>query len=155
MVYTVGLVVLALLFGSFVEWLFHKHILHGVGKAKNSVWNSHWHEHHRAARKHNMVDSFYHKPLLQQLQSAELKSIGVCFFVFLGLSFLAVTPFFLTLAVYSVAYYTVHALSHYNEWFAKKVLPHHRDHHLGKNQDANWCVLFPLADYVMGTRKTV
>lgn len=153
MVYTAVLVLLAVVFGSFVEWMFHKHILHGVGKSKKSVWNSHWHDHHKTARKHDMVDGFYYEPLKIQLKAAELKSIVVCCFVFLGLSFLILTPFFLTLTLYSFCYYGAHALSHRNRWFAKKVLAHHYDHHLGKNQDANWCVLFPLADYVLGTRE--
>ena len=30
--------------------------------------------------------------------------------------------------------------------------PWHYDHHMGKNQDANWCVTFPLWDHILGTR---
>ena len=32
-------------------------------------------------------------------------------------------------------------------------MPHHYDHHMGKNQDANWCVTHPFFDWVMGTRE--
>jgi sterol desaturase/sphingolipid hydroxylase (fatty acid hydroxylase superfamily) len=28
----------------------------------------------------------------------------------------------------------------------------HYDHHMGKNQDSNWCVTRPWFDWVMGTR---
>ena len=32
-------------------------------------------------------------------------------------------------------------------------LPWHYDHHMGPNQEANWCVTRPWFDYVMGTRE--
>ena len=35
----------------------------------------------------------------------------------------------------------------------RRYLPWHYDHHLGRNQHANWCVTYPLADYVLGTRE--
>jgi sterol desaturase/sphingolipid hydroxylase (fatty acid hydroxylase superfamily) len=37
------------------------------------------------------------------------------------------------------------------EW-ARKVVPWHVDHHLGPDQDKNWCVTKPWFDWVMGTR---
>jgi len=30
---------------------------------------------------------------------------------------------------------------------------HWHDHHMGPNQEANWCVTQPWFDYVMGTRE--
>ena len=38
------------------------------------------------------------------------------------------------------------------EW-AREHLPWHYDHHMGRDQNANWCVTYPLFDYVMGTRR--
>ena len=35
----------------------------------------------------------------------------------------------------------------------KQHLPWHYDHHMGRDQNANWCVTHPLFDNVMGTRK--
>ena len=35
---------------------------------------------------------------------------------------------------------------------AREHLPWHVDHHLGRNQDTNWCVTKPWFDYIMGTR---
>ena len=37
--------------------------------------------------------------------------------------------------------------------FARKAIPWHYDHHMGKNQNMNWCVVHPLADLIMGTRR--
>ncbi|GAB5477602.1 MAG: hypothetical protein Marn2KO_10690 [Marinobacter nauticus] len=37
------------------------------------------------------------------------------------------------------------------EW-GKKAIPWHYDHHMNTNQDANWCVIRPWFDYIMGTR---
>jgi hypothetical protein len=31
-------------------------------------------------------------------------------------------------------------------------MPHHYDHHMGSNQDANWCVSYPWFDWILGTR---
>ena len=38
------------------------------------------------------------------------------------------------------------------EW-ARENLPWHYDHHMGPNQDANWCVTRPWFDDLMGTRE--
>ncbi len=32
-------------------------------------------------------------------------------------------------------------------------MPWHYDHHMGKDQNSNWCVTHPLFDMVLGTRK--
>lgn len=37
------------------------------------------------------------------------------------------------------------------EW-AKKHVPWHYDHHMGKNQDANWGVTTDWVDKLLGTR---
>ena len=52
-----------------------------------------------------------------------------------------------------VAYYNLHKMSHIWPGWAKKWMPWHYDHHMGKNQDANWCVTFPLWDVIMRTRE--
>jgi sterol desaturase/sphingolipid hydroxylase (fatty acid hydroxylase superfamily) len=50
-------------------------------------------------------------------------------------------------------YYLVHKKSHLDPEWARKHLPWHYDHHMGPNQDANWCVTLPLFDHLMGTRE--
>lgn len=49
-------------------------------------------------------------------------------------------------------YYRVHKRSHLDPEWGYKYLPWHYDHHMAPDQDKNWCVTFPLWDYVMGTR---
>ena len=46
---------LGLLAANATEWAVHKHILHGRGRHKESLWAFHWHEHHRASRRGAMV----------------------------------------------------------------------------------------------------
>jgi sterol desaturase/sphingolipid hydroxylase (fatty acid hydroxylase superfamily) len=70
------------------------------------------------------------------------------------LPLLPVAPFF-TMTVYWRAwrYYTIHKRAHLDRNWAKEDLPWHYDHHMGKDQNANWCVTYPWFDHVMGTRK--
>jgi sterol desaturase/sphingolipid hydroxylase (fatty acid hydroxylase superfamily) len=67
---------------------------------------------------------------------------------------LPVAPFF-TLTVWACAanYYRVHRRSHLDPAWAERHLPWHVDHHMSRNQDANWCVTFPLMDVLLGTRE--
>jgi hypothetical protein len=134
-----------------VEWLFHKYVLHGLGKNKNSIWSEHWHRHHKIARKNNMIDADYLKPFSVLLKSYELKAIllGSATIAPLLLKF----PFFVTTAwIYGATYYIVHRQAHLDENWAKKYVPWHSDHHLLGNQSHNWNVTLPITDYIMGTR---
>ena len=40
-----------------VEWVVHKHVLHGWGRRRGTFWSFHFHEHHRLVR-----DNDYHDP---------------------------------------------------------------------------------------------
>ena len=53
----------------------------------------------------------------------------------------------------AVRYYRVHKRAHRDPSWAREHLPWHYDHHMGPNQDANWCVTWPWFDWVMGTRE--
>jgi sterol desaturase/sphingolipid hydroxylase (fatty acid hydroxylase superfamily) len=65
-----------------------------------------------------------------------------------------VAPFFVGTMWYSAAnYYVKHRRSHLDVEWAKEHLPWHYDHHMGPNQNANWCVTHPFFDHVMGTRE--
>ncbi|MEC9070812.1 MAG: hypothetical protein VX938_00475, partial [Myxococcota bacterium] len=65
-----------------------------------------------------------------------------------------VAPFFTGTLVYSaLRYYYVHRKAHLDTDWARENLPWHYDHHMGPDQDANWCVTRPWFDYLMGTRK--
>ena len=37
--------------------------------------------------------------------------------------------------------------------WARKHLPWHYDHHMGKNSNKNWAVRLPIFDYLLGTRE--
>ena len=50
-------------------------------------------------------------------------------------------------------YYRVHKRAHLDPEWAKVHLPWHYDHHMGPNQNANWCVTRPWFDHLMGTRE--
>jgi hypothetical protein len=135
------------------EWYIHKYWLHGRGRDKASFWAFHWHEHHREARTHDMVDHQYQESVFSwspQGKEALALSAGA----------LALVPLFPVAATFTATlwyrmwrYYVVHKKSHLDPAWAREHLPWHVDHHLGKNQNANWCVTHPWFDYVMQTRK--
>lgn len=150
-------VALGVVGGSFIEWAFHKHVLHGLGIKKNSIWNSHWYEHHKSARKHEMKDEFYDKSWPEQMKTYEfvfLSTACLSLITFLKITqpqlFVAAT--ITTLVLYGITYYVVHSKSHTDPEWAEKWLKYHVDHHMGKDQNKNWCVVFPLADHILNTR---
>ena len=63
-------------------------------------------------------------------------------------------PFFVaTVWACSVNYYRAHRRAHLDPRWAREHLPWHYDHHMGRNQNANWCVTHPFFDNLMGTRR--
>lgn len=144
---------LGLLYANAMEWVIHKHALHGLGKNKKSFWSFHWHEHHQVSRKQAMLDEQYHQSILGwNAHSKEVLSLVAAAAIHAPL--LPVAPFF-TLAVWASAanYYRVHRKAHLDPQWAEAHVPWHVDHHMGPNQHANWCVTCPLFDRVMGTRE--
>ncbi len=144
---------IALAYTNISEWLIHKYWLHGLGKNKKSFWAFHWHEHHREARKNDMVDPQYTRSVLTWSPQGKevLALIGGAVVVAPLLPF---APFFTATVWYrSARYYQLHKKAHLDPEWAKEHLPWHYDHHMGKDQNANWCVTHPWFDHVMGTRK--
>jgi hypothetical protein len=134
------------------EWLIHKHILHGLGKNRQSFWSFHWHDHHRKARRHEMIDDQYTRSLFAwEPQTKEL--VALLGLAAAHLPLLPVMPFFTGTVLYSCFnYYRVHKRAHLDSDWAREHLPWHHDHHMGLNQNANWCVTRPWFDVLMGTR---
>jgi hypothetical protein len=135
------------------EWLIHKHVLHGLGKNRDSFWSFHWHDHHAKARRHEMVDDQYRKSFLawepQTKEAVALLGLAVA-----HLPLLPIAPFFTGTVLYScVHYYRVHKRAHLDSGWAREHLPWHYDHHMGKDQNSNWCVTRPWFDELLGTRK--
>jgi hypothetical protein len=144
---------LGLLYSNAGEWFIHKYVLHGLGKNKKNFWSFHWHEHHRAAREHNQLDPHYHRSLLSWSPQTK-EALGLVGIAVAHLPLFPVAPFFTaTVWACGLNYYRVHKKSHLDPEWGKKHLPWHVDHHLGPDQNQNWCVTFPWFDWVMGTRK--
>jgi sterol desaturase/sphingolipid hydroxylase (fatty acid hydroxylase superfamily) len=143
---------LGMLHANAVEWLTHKYVLHGLGKRKGSMWRFHWAQHHRIARKNGMYDKSYEEPFWRW--SARGKEIaGIFGLALLRLPLLKVAPFFTVGVLFSSGNYLYrHRKAHIDVEWGKKHMPHHWDHHMGENQDANWCVSYPWLDWVLGTR---
>ena len=134
------------------EWVLHRYLLHGVGRRKASFWSFHWREHHSACRRHDMADPDYARfPLGAHAQGKEtwgLIAVGVA-----HLPLLLVAPGYVAAVLFSLAwYYRVHRRSHEDLAWAKAHLPWHYDHHMGPDQDRNWCVSWPWFDHIMDTR---
>ena len=141
----ISFVFIAILYSNFIEWAFHKYILHGLGKKRSSFWNFHWGEHHLSATRHQFRDqTVYWKEIIALLGGGVIHLPIVWF-----------APWaYGTLILCGVNYYRVHRKSHLDPEWARRKLPWHWDHHMGANQDLNWCVTWPLFDWVMGTRRT-
>ena len=144
---------LGLLYSNAGEWLFHRYVLHGLGKNRKSFWSFHWHEHHAKARKNEMFDDQYTGNFLKwDPQTKELAAL-VGGAVLMAPLF-PVAPFFTATVWWSMQnYYRKHKHSHLDAEWAKNELGWHYDHHMGRDQNANWCVTNPFFDHVMGTRK--
>lgn len=144
---------IGIVYANAMEWFIHKHMLHGLGKNKKSFWSFHWHDHHNSARKNDMLDDVYSRPLWEwNAHSKEVVSLLGGALIHAPL--FPIAPFF-TVAVWASAanYYRVHRKAHTDPAWGKEHLPWHVDHHMGMNQHANWCVTFPLWDKLMGTRE--
>lgn len=146
-------IALGLAFVNAGEWVIHKHWLHGLGQKKHSFWSFHWHEHHRESRAHDMVDRHYEQSVFSwSPQGKEAVSLLAAAVAVAPL--LPVAPFFTGTVWYRLGrYYQLHRRAHRDPAWANEHLPWHVDHHMGKDQNANWCVTHPWFDYVMGTRK--
>jgi hypothetical protein len=135
------------------EWLVHKYVLHGMGKKKGSFWSFHWHEHHKNARKHGGYDPVYEQEV-EDSPSRAKEVLGIVAGALVATPLLPVAPGFVAGAwASSAAYYFIHKKAHLDPEWGKRWVPWHVDHHLGPNQHANWCVTWPLFDWVMGTRE--
>jgi len=138
--------------GIFIEWNAHKYLLHNVPNRLFS--KSHFSVHHKKCRKNNNFDDDY-----LNFPPTDLEN-GLAEIVLLISAVVATTPImlfsfylWLGLVFHAVVYYLLHRKSHIDVEWGKKWLPWHYDHHMGKNQNANWGVTTPIFDWVFGTRK--
>ncbi len=143
---------IGLLYANFSEAMFHRYVLHGLGKNPKSFWAFHWHEHHREARRNAFRDDNYlRSPWAWHSLSKERLAIAAS--VALHLPLLPVAPYFVGTLVYcAVKYHRVHARAHLDPEWGRQNVPWHYDHHMAPNQNANWGIVRPWYDQIMGTR---
>jgi sterol desaturase/sphingolipid hydroxylase (fatty acid hydroxylase superfamily) len=145
------LILFAYLYATFLEWVVHKYVLHGIGKNKDSWFNFHWHSHHKKCRKNKNKDDSYETFLAL---SVRREILGLYALLVFHLPVYFLSPyFFYTLIICTIRYFYVHQKSHRNVEWGKKNIPWHYDHHMGKDQDANWGVTTDIWDTILKTRK--
>lgn len=144
---------LGLLYANAVEWVAHKYVLHNLGKKRGSLWAFHWANHHKSARTNEMFDEDYAKAFWKwEAGGKETLALGVLLGAHAPLA--AVAPWFTAALWYSSANYLYkHRRCHVDVEWGRTHMPHHYDHHMGRDQDANWCVTQPWFDWLLGTRK--
>ena len=134
------------------EWFFHKHVLHGMGKRKKSLWSFHWHEHHKLSRKNGMYDGAYVRPLTEWNGQTK-EAIALAANALIHLPLFPIAPFYTATMLFCMGnYYVKHRRAHLDVEWGRQNMPWHYDHHMGRNQDANWCVTNPWFDNLVGTR---
>ena len=136
------------------EWAAHKYLLHDLGKNKKSPFAFHFHQHHQSVRKHGMYDPDYEGPpwstVTQLGEAITLTAIGLA-----HLPLLPIAPFYVGTTWWCLEHYRrVHKRAHIDPEWGRAHLPWHYDHHMGPNQDRNWCVVWPWFDNLVGTRRT-
>ena len=153
MIQSIAIFCCALIYANFIEWVLHKYVLHGLGKNKQSFWSFHWNEHHKACRKSGNKDESYQSVILEwNSKTKEILSLSMLSLLHLPVILIS-TIFFYSLVFHSCLYFYLHRKSHVNIMWGKQYLRWHYDHHMGRSQDYNWCVTFPLWDYIFGSRK--
>lgn len=140
-------VLTAILYGNFLEWALHKYVLHGYGRDKGSFWSDHYHVHHVNYLKYHGHDPNYERIKI----NSEIVGLVLLGLLHLPLSFMA-PIFYFTLVAHGVLYYAVHRQAHCDSHWGWRWIPWHMQHHQGGRLDGNWCVIFPLWDYIMRTR---
>ncbi len=131
------------LYANFLDWGVHVLLHKPKGKSR---FKFHW-KHHGIARRNNNKDPDYKLKIWHN--ETILTSLGVL----AHLPLLWVwAPFAFTAMIYGVVYMFLHRMTHTYVDFFKRWMPWHYEHHMGKNQNANWCVICPLMDHLMGTR---
>ena len=145
---------IGLLYASFGEWFIHKKVLHEWGQDKESFWNFHFDEHHALVRQNDFKDPSYDRDLLNFDWNPQTKeAVGLAILVGAHMPLFPIFPFFTGTILFSgIHYYTTHKRAHQDPEWAKEHLPWHYDHHMGKNQHANWGVTNDWADRILGTK---
>jgi sterol desaturase/sphingolipid hydroxylase (fatty acid hydroxylase superfamily) len=137
-------ILIGLLAANILEWVVHKYLLHEWGKKKSSMFSFHWRDHHRITRKEGFID--------KSVSTKEVFAVLLLCFILSPIYYL-LPIFYIAMFFHAMVYLVIHNISHrYPKW-AFRNFRWHYDHHMGTDQDKNWCVVHPLADYIFGTRR--
>ena len=138
---------IAWIYSHLLEYVLHRWWLHN--RKRKHWFRDHFGNHHKLARKNWMYDYRSHDKI-QPTKDREIKGLFL-----LGLIHSPVAIWFpwayLVLVYSTFAYFIVHRRSHQDFHWARKNLPWHYDHHIGK-QNMNWGVRLPWVDWIAGTR---
>ena len=137
-------ILLGFLYANFIDWGVHILLHKPKGKSR---YRFHW-KHHRIARQNGNEDPDYKLKLWHN----ETK-ITVAAMILHSPLFIFLPAFTTTVLSYAFVYLVLHRKTHQHIEFFKKWCPWHYEHHMGRNQNANWCVVCPLMDHIMGTRE--
>ena len=137
------MLILGIIYGSFVEWGVHRYLFHKLGRNKNSIFAFHLREHHINCINDNNKDDRF--TLRENLGIAAIALLHLPIFFFSSF-------FYYGLVIYGLAFIICHKLIHKHSEWGKKWFPWHWDHHMA-HQNHNMNVVVPIADYVLGTRK--
>ena len=141
-------------YGLFAEWWIHKNLLHIHGKKKNDFLGFHFSIHHKNCRKNNNLDSNYSLSLYNRIAEGGAKEdlyLSTLLLLHIPTAFFA-PGFFAAVLFSSIEYYYIHKRSHTSEEWAIKNVPWHYEHHMGKDQDANWGVRTNIVDKIFKTK---
>jgi len=142
---------LAVIYSQISEWFIHKYVLHGLGKNGKSFWSFHWHAHHKKCRKNDFYDDDYKD---DWTGAPRRERIGLLLLILLHSPLAYYAPlFFMTLVICAIRYYKIHKYAHLHPLWGKIFLRWHYDHHMGKEQDANWGVTTDWVDRLLDTKK--
>ncbi len=152
------LIITGILYTQLVEHSLHRYVLHSDSSKKKkktnekgSSWFSfHWLKHHKEARRSSMIDDAYVEVRGHALVELALVACLMLLHVPLAMFF---PSMFLGIVLGTLAYLLVHHACHTRVGWAKRHAPWHYDHHMGPDQDSNWCVTLPLLDAFLKTRK--
>lgn len=153
-----------IVYGSFYEWFFHKYWMHEPRTPKEA-FRGHAIVHHGLYK----GDDSYFVPETERPHHILLKPYALPLIVLMHLPVLFLIEKFLVAntlwggLIACTLYFVVYEYMHWNmhvprrqfverfRWF-QFLREHHKLHH--KYAQKNYCVLFPLADWVMGTAET-
>lgn len=141
-----------ILWANIIEWVAHKYLLHGLGKNKKSFFTFHWSDHHRISRKLGMLDPSYLEGPFTRLRWREV--CGILALMLVHVPFAVCFPYFTAATwFYAVLYLYLHKRCHIHTEWCKKYMPWHYRHHCGRDQDMNFNVVLPIADYIFRTAR--